>query len=148
MTGANSKNAGQGLDLEAVISVVSRYWPKTEAIYLFGSYAQDEPWPRSDVDLALLLPPEVARRERGIALHDGRFALESSLKREVDLVNLRLVSTVFQNEIIHSGRCIFTANEEVALAFEMKVLSAYQKLNEERREILKSFFETKRAYAI
>ncbi len=133
---------------DRIVKIVVGHYPAVEAIYLFGSYAQGDPWPQSDVDIALLLPPADARNEKMLAMSSCRMELSDALKKEVDLVNLRLVSTVFQNEIIHSERRIFTRDEEAALAFEMKVLSAYQKLNEERAEILKSFFETKRAYAI
>ena len=43
---------------------------------------------------------------------------------------------------------MFTLQEEAVLAFEMQVLSAYQKLNEECKAILESFFASKRAYAL
>ena len=58
------------------------------------------------------------------------------------------MSTVFQNEIINSGRLISAADPEAIAAFEMMVLSAYQKLNEERKEILEEFFTSKRAYRL
>ncbi|MGI9255608.1 MAG: hypothetical protein ACR2PY_01590, partial [Salinispira sp.] len=75
-------------------------------------------------------------------------ALSHLLRSDVDLVNLRRVSTVFQNEIINTGRWLYVKDKDmdVVLAFEMQVLSAHQKLNEERAEILWSFLETKRAY--
>jgi hypothetical protein len=63
-------------------------------------------------------------------------------------VNIRQVSTVFQNEIINSGRLISTGDPEAIGEFEMLVLSAYQKLNEERKEILEEFFKSKRAYRL
>ncbi len=136
------------MDEERIVKIVHGHYPSVEAIYLFGSYAQGDQWPQSDVDIALLLPPADARDERVMAISPCRMELADALGKELDLVNLRLVSTVFQNEIIHSGRRFFTAGEEAALSFEMKVLSAHQKLNEERGKILKSFFETGRAYAV
>ena len=39
-------------------------------------------------------------------------------------------------------------NEETVLAFEIQVLSAHQKLNEERADIIESFLQTKRAYKL
>jgi uncharacterized protein len=53
----------------------------------------------------------------------------------VDLINLRETNTVFQNEIITEGRLICMTDESATDAFEMNVMSAYQKLNEERAGI-------------
>jgi len=134
--------------IETIRETVLRFHPQVEAFYLFGSHARAEQWPGSDLDLALLLPLEIAREMRPLACSPCHQALEARCRKGVDLVNLRLVSTVFQNEILNTGERVFTGDEEAALAFEMTVLSAYQKLNEERAEILRSFRETKRAYAI
>jgi hypothetical protein len=70
------------------------------------------------------------------------------LRRTVDLVNIRLVSTVFQKEIIANGNRLYCADEDEADLFEMLVLSLYGKLNEERSEILADFARTERAYAV
>ncbi|MCZ7670644.1 MAG: hypothetical protein M5U34_27580 [Chloroflexi bacterium] len=45
-------------------------------------------------------------------------------------------------------RRIFCADEYAADEFEMLTLSYYQKLNEERREILAEFARTGRAYPV
>ena len=76
-----------------------------------------------------------------------RFDLQEALSREVDLLNARQVSTVFQKEIIGGAR-IYCADRYAADEFEMLVISYYQKLNEERREILAAFYRTGRAYAV
>jgi hypothetical protein len=60
----------------------------------------------------------------------------------------RIIQTVFQKEIIAAGRLIRCADRFAVDEFEMLVISLYQKLNEERREILESFFRTGRAYAV
>ncbi|MEM7736811.1 MAG: nucleotidyltransferase domain-containing protein [Deinococcota bacterium] len=125
-----------------------QHYPQVQAISLFGSYAQGTPWPQSDVDLAVLLPAVLARKESLMALSPCVSELSHQLQRDIDLINLRQVNTVFQNEIIHTGRWIDIQDEEAVLAFEMMVLSAHQKLNEERADILKSFLETKRAYKL
>lgn len=62
----------------------------------------------------------------------------------MDLINLREVNTVFQNEIITEGSLIYLADEAETDAFEMKVMSAYQKLNDERAAILKDIEATGR----
>lgn len=133
---------------DLINQLVQHHFPQIQAIYLFGSRASDTARPDSDLDLALLLGPQAARRERALALSPCRIALVEGLGCEVDLVNLRRASTVLQNQVINTGQRILTIDLETVLGFEMKVLSAYQKLQEERREILKSFQETGRAYAL
>jgi uncharacterized protein len=66
----------------------------------------------------------------------------------VDLINLRLVSTVLQKEIITNGRRLYTNDEYATEEFEMLTYSFYQKLNQERGEILAQFNQTGRAYAV
>jgi hypothetical protein len=90
----------------------------------------------------------VAKQVGSLALSRLRVDLEGLLRRDVDLINVRLVSTVFQKEIIAAERRIYCADEAAAAEFEMLVLSFYQKLNEERREILEAFFESGRAYDV
>lgn len=81
-----------------------------QGIYLFGSYGTEDEWPDSDIDIALLLPPEQAKQEKNLILSLCRFDLEKALHREVDLLNARQVSTVFQKEIISCGRLIHGAD--------------------------------------
>ena len=120
---------------DIVRTVLGRY-PETQAIYLFGSYGTENEWPDSDVDIALLLPPEQAKASRMLAMSPLCAELGSLLEKPVDLINLRIVSTVFQKEIIASDRRIHTGNAYAADEFEMLVLSFFQKLSQERAEIL------------
>jgi uncharacterized protein len=130
-----------------IIQIILAHYPATQAIYLFGSYAARQEWPNSDIDIALLLPPDQARQEKNILLSRCRFDLQDALSRDIDLLNARLVSTVFQKEII-GGIRIYCADLYAADEFEMLVISYYQKLNEERQEILDAFYRTGRAYAV
>ncbi len=128
-----------------ITETVLRHYPTVQGIYLFGSYAAGNTWPDSDVDVALLLPP--AQAKRSLALSPCHLELAETLHKEVDLVNLRQVSTVFQMEIIY-GKLLYCADRYAVDEFEMLTLSYYQKLNEERREILEAFYETGRAYSV
>jgi predicted nucleotidyltransferase len=130
-----------------IIQTILAHYPAAQGIYLFGSYATHQELPGSDLDLALLLPPEQARQEKNLLLSQCCFDLQAALSREVDLLNARQVSTVFQKEII-GGLRLYCADVYAADEFEMLVISYYQKLNEERREILEAFYKTGRAYAV
>src|SRR3972149_932278 len=94
----------------AIIQIILAHYSTVQAIYLFGSYGTDQAWPSSDVDIALLLPPDEARRAGHLALGKAQVALEQLLGRDVDLINLRRVSTVFQSEIILAERRVFCAD--------------------------------------
>jgi uncharacterized protein len=129
-----------------IVRTVLGHYPDTQAIYLFGSYDTENEWPDSDVDIALLLPPDQAKASRMLAMSPLCSELGSLLEKPVDLINLREVSTVFQKEIITSDRRIYTGDAYGADEFEMLVLSLYQKLGEERADILEDFWRTGRAY--
>ncbi len=88
------------------------------------------------MDVAILLPPEESRKVGSLAMSALHLALESSLRKDVDVINVRLVSTVFQKEIVMANRRIYTADRYAAEEFEMLTLSYYQKLNEERAGIV------------
>ena len=129
-------------------NTVLRHYPATQAVYLFGSYGTQQQWPNSDADIALLLPPDEARRVCSLSMTELQASLERLLDKEVDLINLRQVSTVFQKEIILAERRIFCANRYAADEFEMLVLSLYQKLNEERAELMAEGLSSGRFYDV
>jgi len=127
-----------------IIQTVLKHYPEVQAIYLFGTYGTDEQWTDSDVDIALLLKHQQAKTVGTLAMSDLRFELERLLEKDVDLINLRRVSTVLQKEIVAADRRIYTADEYAADEFEMLTISYYQKLNEERSEILKEIMTSGR----
>ncbi len=122
---------------QSIIDTVRKHHRNVQGIYLFGTFGTDTERTDSDLDLALLLPPAEAMKEKNLAIGACRDSLEELSGRVVDLINLREANTVFQNEIMTEGRLVCVANENEIDAFEMKVMSAYQKLNEERAAILK-----------
>jgi predicted nucleotidyltransferase len=130
-----------------IVRLILTHYPSVQGIYLFGSYDTADQRPDSDVDIALLLPEDEAERAGFLALSDLQAQLSTALSRDVDLLNARLVSTVFQMAIIF-GRLIYCADRYAVDEFEMLTLSYYQKLNEERAEILEEFRRTGRAYAV
>jgi predicted nucleotidyltransferase len=133
---------------EEIVRVVLEHYPFAQAIYLFGTYGTADEWPESDVDVAVLLPPEEARRMPPLILTSCHLALVDLLSKPVDLLNAREVATVFQKEIVASGRLLYAGDAGAVAEFEMLALSLYQKLNEERGAILRAFRETGRAYEV
>ncbi len=136
------------IQLKMIIEIILKYYPETQVVYLFGSAVTGNLQQHSDVDLALLLPHDLAKKQASLAMSLAHLELENHLKRDVDLVNLRQVSTVFQYVIINKGKVIYCVDEYSRKTFEMLTWSFYQKLNEERAEILDEFFRTGKAYAV
>lgn len=122
--------------VEPLTQLILKAWPDTQAIYLFGSWGTEYERAESDVDIAILLPPKQAKGAGSLLFGPLHQALQAAVSRDVDLINLRLAPTVLQKEIIMHGRRLFHAAGTVADEFEMLVLSLYQKLNEERADIL------------
>ena len=132
---------------DLIIRTTLAYYPIVQGIYLFGSYGTTDERHDSDIDIALLLPPGEAEQIGSLVMSDLQLQMEIALGRDVDLLNARLVSTVFQKAIIF-GELIYCADRYAVDEFEMLTLSYYQKLNEERAEILAEFRRTGRAYAV
>jgi len=122
---------------DVIIRTIRRHHPDIQAIYLFGTCGTEDEWPGSDVDIALLFDPQRAKTLEPLMLSEMPSELETLLGREADLINLRQAPTVLQKEVIAADRCIFKADGCSADEFEMMTLSNYQKLNEERKDIIK-----------
>lgn len=135
-------------EYDEIVRIILAHYPAAQAIYLFGTFGTGDEWPDSDVDIAVLLPPDEAKRTDHLALSRARLALEQLLRKDVDLINLRQVSTVLQKEITMAERRIFCADAYAADEFEMLVMSLYQKLNEERAEVLAEGLRSRRFYNV
>jgi len=106
--------------------------PAALGIYVFGSYAQGQHTPSSDIDLAVLPSAPLS------ALHVWNTAQKLAViaNHDVDLVDLLRASTVFRAQVIAHGRRLFCANTFLCEEFESRAFTQYARLNEERREIL------------
>ncbi len=122
--------------IEAIIDIALNHYPSAQGIYLFGSYQTEDEWPDSDVDIAVLLSPDESKKAGSLAMSALRSDLESALKKDVDIINLRRIPTVLQKEIVMADRRIYTGDQYRAEEFEMLTLSFYQKLSEERAGII------------
>jgi uncharacterized protein len=121
-----------------IIQAILNHHPNIEAIFLFGSYGTEDERPKSDVDIALLLSPGESKSLGSPLASRLHFELEQLLNKDVDLINLRQVSTVLQKEVVAANRCIFQGDKHAEEEFEMLMLSQYQKLNDERKGIIES----------
>lgn len=131
------------LDCKKIIEIILKNHPNCQAIYVFGSFVSGDENKNSDVDIAILLPHLEAKKIPSFAMSKVLNELAMELHHEVDLLNLRMVSTVFQIQIIEKGKLIFCADKYAQESFEMLTFSSYQKLNEGRKEILEKILGEK-----
>ncbi|MDA3849692.1 MAG: nucleotidyltransferase domain-containing protein [Spirochaetaceae bacterium] len=108
---------------EKIINILLKHYPHLEAIYLYGSFAQGIQGSNSDVDIAVLLPHKEAKKVGSLGFSDARVGLSKELHRDVDLINLRLVNTVMQKEVIKEDSPIYVENHYSVDQFEMLTLS-------------------------
>jgi predicted nucleotidyltransferase len=130
------------MDSAAAVSTLLEAIPDAIAVYLFGSRARGDAHAKSDVDLAVLgrspLDP-VARFE----LQEG---IADRLRASVDLVDLRVASTVMRVQVLEHGVVLYDGDPAARAAFEATALAAYARLNEERRGILEDVSRTGRVH--
>ncbi|OQW99427.1 MAG: hypothetical protein BWK73_50500 [Thiothrix lacustris] len=124
--------------------ILSSY-SETQAIYLFGSWGTEYQTQHSDLDIAILLPPEIAKHVGPREWLTLSQALASAADMEkADLINLRQVDTVLRKEVITADRRIWCADESAALEFEALTLSLYHQLQFERQDIINDAIKTGR----
>ena len=111
-------------------------------IVLFGSAAKGTDRANSDIDVAFLSKNHVDVYETFMVAQE----LASLLNKDVDLVDLRKASTVFQFQIISAGQTIYSSNENERMSYEMKTYKMYAKLNEERQNLLEKVEESGSVY--
>ena len=120
------------MDYQRAIELTLAALPDTEAIYLFGSQARDDTHSGSDVDLAILTTAPLDALVR----FDLQECIASCLHGSVDLIDLRAASTVMRVQVLEHGIVLYERNSGNRQAFEATALSAYARLNEERRGII------------
>ena len=113
------------------------------AVYLFGSGARATLREDSDIDLAFLADTSPTPYEQFVLAQEAA----EMLNREVDLINLRAVETVFGALIVTSGRLVVNRDRDNVTMFHIRTLKEYALLNEERAVILKRIRDRGSLYA-
>jgi hypothetical protein len=114
---------GAELDLTAL----RRYLEGRDEVvvaYLFGSHARGEADARSDVDIALLLRPDLPDVFRLKPRLDTKIGdvLDSD---EVDVLFLNDAPLPLRAEVVRTGQIIVSKDEEVRVEFEARTMSAW-----------------------
>jgi len=118
--------------------------PDAWAVYVYGSFASGEEWPDSDLDIAVLLPPE----QRIPDLLELMGDISKHIHRDVDVVDLRRVGDVLRREVLENGRTLFESDPEKVLAWEASAMSQYAHYREEVSGIMDDFRRTGIGYDV
>jgi len=124
-------------DMPSAVNLLRREIKGLVAVYVYGTYGTEYERNDSDVDMAFLSDENVDVTKRIRLMTD----LAGIFDRDVDLIDLKKVSTVMRANVIANARCIFDGDTEERERFEMYAYSSYALLNEERAGILKQIME-------
>ena len=102
------------------------------AVYLFGSVARGEARPASDVDVAVLFERTPPRTLRGRPF-ELEAALESTLRRQVQIVTLNDAAPDLVHRVLRDGRLILDRDPAFRIRFEVQARNAYFDLEPVRR---------------
>lgn len=139
------------MDIESLLPQLKELFGRYEVClaYLFGSQAEGQARPYSDVDIAVLLRPEVPQKrwtERQIELLGE---LMSLLRRnDVDLVLLNQATPLLAYQVVKYGKVIYEDGSLSATDFAARTLSLYADtahLRRLKREYLKEWIEERKA---
>ena len=101
-------------------------------IYLFGSFAKGEGREDSDIDLAIYTDEIISPYTLFIAASHLAF----EVKRDVQIVHLKDISTVFAAQIVGTREVLYCEDEELMANYNVRTFKEYAKLNEERKIVL------------
>ena len=119
--------------IQRATEILHKTFPEIKAIYLFGSTGTEFENKESDLDLAVLTNQKIDQ----VTLWDTAQAIAKEVKRDVDLIDLYVASTVFRYQIITTGTRIYARDEIFCAHFENMVIGRYFRFNDLRRDIIK-----------
>lgn len=121
---------------DGIVDAILAAYPDTLAIYSFGSWGTPYQRTDSDLDVAVLLPHDIAVNVDFMdwVTLNGELSYVSHTDY-VDLVNLQTATTGIQAEIISTGKVLFFQDDDARVEFEALVLSMHQDLNIQREPL-------------
>jgi len=125
-----------------LINQIKSSLPNVLAIYVFGSQITGHANENSDLDLAVLIDGHVETFD----LWDLASQLSEIAGCDVDLLNMRLASTVMQYQILQTGRTLWAKQPDAGI-FESFILSEKINLDVLRKELLDDIDQRGSIYA-
>jgi predicted nucleotidyltransferase len=125
---------------------LSQIFHRTEEVrsaYLFGSVAEGVSNPRSDLDIAVRLEPELGAEEKHRIRMDLIAELEDLHERQVDVVVLNDASLKMIYQVFNHGKSVYIRRLEEEENFRLKKQKEYfdfQYYLEKERRDLRAFY--------
>jgi len=113
-----------GVDVPAIGAALARQGDVVAA-YLFGSLARGQAGPLSDVDIAVLLSPDLdeeAAVERQLEL---MVALDDLDPREVQVTLLNHASPMLAYQVVRDGILLYERSRAQRIGFEVRAMQRY-----------------------
>ena len=111
-------------------------------ILLFGSFAKGTTHTESDIDLAYFSDKQLSSYERFILASE----LAEFVSREVDLVDIKDIDTVFTMQIFEQGIPIYIQDENEFIRQKIRAYRMYATLCEQRAPIIDAIKERGSVY--
>ena len=124
--------------LDTAIEILREKIPGLVAIIVFGSFGTEYERKESDLDLAILTE-EPANSLDPVQLWNLAQELARTINSDIELIDLRQASTVFCFQVLSTGTPIYCANDVILARFDTMIMSMYQRLQEERKDILNDY---------
>lgn len=121
----------QDEDKEIIVKFLKDHL-KAKFIYLFGSFARGEGREDSDIDIAIYTDEKISAYD--LFIISNKLAFE--VKKDVQIVDLKDVDTVFASQIVGNREELYCEDEILKGNYNMRAFKDYAKLNEERKVIL------------
>jgi predicted nucleotidyltransferase len=121
-------------------SILAKF-PQTEAIYVFGSYADGTFRPGSDIDIAIL-----SNDLSAMDMWKLSGELSRVLNKDVDIIDLRNVGRVLQFDVLWKGIRIYQKDEASIALEENKLLSLCNDYLEQTQELAEEIIRTGKVY--
>jgi predicted nucleotidyltransferase len=121
--------------LEKARNALATALPETWAVYVYGSFARGDEWPKSDVDLAVLLPPGAVIPDKLALISD----ISRAVGREVDVVSLRDAGLDLVHEILRDGEQLLVRRASDVLGWEAERMTDYALFSPRRAEIVERY---------
>lgn len=96
-----------------------------EAVYLFGSYAQDTASPLSDIDFAILLSTKNKQDNQELRRFFINALIRIFHKNDLDVVLLNEAPPALRFNIIKNGKLLYVDNEKERIDFESQTIIDY-----------------------
>lgn len=125
-------SAGEVQELGSLVRK-AREDPEVLAVMVFGSAARGEAGPKSDVDVCLVLVPEIRDRERAA---QKRLEYLAESPENLDIQIFQLLPLYVRHRVLKEGQVLFSRDEDALYELAFATIRAFEDFKHVYREYL------------